>query len=168
MRPPERAELNTQAEKILSTVRAFRDSGAPLLDGPVLRDFLTADLTFHLLILKAAGNHSVMKIVTDVQMRSRVFGYRTHRRDLHHLAWVWLVHARIARAVLKHDPRAARHWMRRHVRASLRDALAAFDEQLSRQTPGRPDPSELAETMDRLVAGLMETSEDTDKPQRVG
>jgi len=159
MVPKQRTELTLLAKKMLAAIRAFRDSGDPLLDGEPLREFLTADLAFHLLLLKSACNHSVMKMVADVHMRNRVFGYRTHRRDLHHLSWVWLVHARIARAVRKHDAKRARYWMRRHIRASLRDALAAFDKQLASQMAGRSAPMDLAEAMDALVARLTQVSE---------
>ena len=31
---------------------------------------------------------------------------RPHHRTLHHVAWVWLVHARIARAVRQRDAKA--------------------------------------------------------------
>ena len=99
MAPKQRTELSLFSEKMHGAVIAFRDSESELMEGEVLRRFLTADLGFHLTILRAAENHSVLKIVGDVHMRNRAFGFRTHFRDLHHVAWVWLLHARIARAV---------------------------------------------------------------------
>ncbi len=155
----ERVELTLLAEKMRAAARTFRDSGSCVLDGEALRDFLTADLAFHLLMLRAAGNHFAMKIIADVHMRNQIFGYRTHQRDLHHVAHVWLVHARIARAVRQRNPRRARYWMRRHIRASLRDSLAVFDKQLARQLPNRVAPPNLAEAMDKLVARFMGSNE---------
>ena len=153
MTPRQRTELALYSEKMHSAVIAFRDSPNPVMEGETLRGFLTADLGFHLSILRAAENHSVMKIVGDVHMRNRSFGFRTHFRDLHHVAWVWLIHARIARAVRKHDARQAVRLMRRHIRESLKDALEAFDRQLAVQAP-RGQANGLAEAMDDLVSLL--------------
>ena len=153
MTPRQRTELALYSEKMHSAVIAFRDSPNPVMEGETLRGFLTADLGFHLSILRAAENHSVMKIVGDVHMRNRSFGFRTHFRDLHHVAWVWLIHARIARAVRKHDARQAVRLMRRHIRESLKDALEAFDRQLAVQAP-QGQATGLAEAMDELVSLL--------------
>ncbi|MEA1951238.1 MAG: GntR family transcriptional regulator [Planctomycetota bacterium] len=154
MTSKQRMELSLLCEKIHEAVSAFRDSGEEVLDGELLQSFLTADLAFHLLLLRAADNQSALKIVADVHVRNRVFGYRTHQRDLHHLAWVWLVHARIARAVRRREPKQARYWMRRHIRASLRDALAAFDRRMAGRAPGRAAPDGLTDAMDDMVTRL--------------
>ncbi len=161
MTPKERAELKTLCDKMHDAVVTMRDTKAEVLDGEPLRQFLTADLAFHLLLLRAAGNQLAMKIVADSHVRNRVFGYRSHRRGLHHVAWVWLVHARIARAVLRRDAQAARHWMRRHIRTSLRDALAAFDEQMARRTANVAAPARLTQALESLAARLMGKSTDT-------
>ena len=163
MTPKQRIELSFLCEKMHVSIIAFRDSGEAILDGELLQSFLTADLAFHLLLLRAADNQSALKIVADTHVRNRVFGYRTHQRDLHHLAWVWLVHARIARAVRRRDPKQARYWMRRHIRLSLRDALEAFDRQPPNQIPGRAASDSLAGAMDDLAARLAGDSEATGK-----
>ena len=153
MTPKQRTELTLFSEKMHAAVISFRDSGSELMDGDVLNRFLTADLGFHLTILRAAENHSVLKIIGDMHMRNRSFGFRTHFRDLHHVAWVWLIHARIAKAVRKHDAKQAVRLMRRHIRESLKDALAAFDKQLAMQTT-QGEATGLAEAMDELVSLL--------------
>lgn len=155
MTPKERTELQLLCKKMHAAAVAMRDAKAEVLDGEPLRQFLTADLAFHLLLLRAAGNQLAMKIVADSHVRNRVFGYRSHRRGLHHVAWVWLIHARIARAVLRRDPQAARAWMKRHIRASLRDALAAFDEQMAQRTAGPTAPIGLTQALEELAARLV-------------
>ena len=58
-------------------------------------------------LLRSAGNRYALKIFCDVHIRSAIFGYRSHQRDLPHLASVWLEHARVARAVRRRDAAAA-------------------------------------------------------------
>ncbi len=158
MKSQQRIELTQSLGKMHTAIRAFRDSGEKFLDGQLLCEFLTADLAFHLLLLTAAGNQLAMKIVNDVHMRNRVYGYRTHRRDLRHLSRVLLLHGRIARAVHNRDARAARYWMRHHVRASLRDVLEANDKPSSWQMADNSAPVGMAEAMDLLVERIMSTS----------
>ncbi|MBN2295312.1 MAG: GntR family transcriptional regulator [Pirellulales bacterium] len=167
MTPKQRIELSSLCEQMHKAIIAFRDSGDAVLDGEHLKSFLTADLSFHLLLLRAADNQSALKIVTDAHVRNRVFGYQTHKRDMHHLAWVWLVHARVARAVRQRDSKSAGYWMRRHIRASLRDALAAFDRQTIGRMPGRTTPDSLADAMDELVVRLAGEVDTTRKPGNV-
>lgn len=155
MTSQERNELKSLSEKMHAAATAMRDAKAEVLDGEPLRQFLTADLAFHLLLLRAAGNQLAMKIVADSHVRNRVFGYRSHCRGLHHVAWVWLIHARIARAVLRRDPQAARYWMRRHIRTSLRDALAAFDEQMAHRTRAVASPAALTQALEELASRLI-------------
>ena len=151
MSPQDMDELQRCCDRMHEAVTAFRDSGDPLLDGDLLRQFLTADFAFHLLLLRVAGNRTALTIVTDGQMRNRIFGYRSHRRDLHHLAWVWLIHSRIVRAVRRRDGRAARYWLKRHIRDSMRDALATFDRQQARQVPGPESPPDLDQIVVELI-----------------
>lgn len=150
----ERVELKLQCDNMHTAIRALREVGEEYLSGEPLKQYLVADLKFHLLLLRAANNQTAMKIVAGSRIRDYVFGDSSHRRDLHHLAWVWLVHARIARAVQQRDARAARYWMRRHIRYSLRDALLAFDERQTKQTPRVPVPSELGVVLERVVEQL--------------
>ncbi len=164
MKPGERMELSSLCDKMHAAIKAFRDSGDEVLNGELLKSFLTADLAFHLLLLRAADNQSALKIVADAHVRNRVFGYKTHRRDLHHLAWAWLVHARIARAVRQRDSKRARYWMRRHIHDSLRDALAAFDRQTAGRAPGREAQDSLVDVMDNLVSRLAGESGKISRP----
>jgi DNA-binding GntR family transcriptional regulator len=152
MRPRDVLELGRFCQQMLEAVRVFRDSGQSVMDGPLLRQYLTADLAFHLLLLRTAGNRYAAKILGDVHMRTAMFGYRSHERDLHHVARIWLYHARVARAVRQRDGRTAEYWLERHIRCSLRGALAAFDAR--RGAPPAPPPADFAEAMESLIAQL--------------
>jgi DNA-binding GntR family transcriptional regulator len=114
-------------KEIHQAIRDFRDSGKPVMQGKPLQRFLEADMGVHQLIMHAAGNQTAYKVVNDVRLRQRIFGAKSHRRDLRHLARVWLLHARMERAIRQRDAKAARHWVGQHIRKSLRAALAEFD-----------------------------------------
>ncbi|HWL09708.1 MAG TPA: GntR family transcriptional regulator [Planctomicrobium sp.] len=111
----------------------FRESGEMTMEGESLRQFLAADMAFHLVIFEAADNRTAIKIYTDVQMRNRAFGDHSHRRDLRHLNSVLQSHSDILRAFQRQDVNAAKESMAQHIENSLRDALDTFD-----QMPGLP------------------------------
>lgn len=153
--PLKRRKLQSLCDLMHESVRSLRDTRSRLLQGEALEQFLKADLAFHMLILQAAGNRTATKIVSDLRVRKRVFGFHTHDRDLYHAARVWGYHARITRALMRRDARAARYWLDRHIRQSLRDALAAFDARAAAGEPAEPSP--IDDMLDNLVADL-ETS----------
>jgi DNA-binding GntR family transcriptional regulator len=151
MLPRQVHELQQLCDEMRAAVTAFRNSGAAIMEGAPLRRYLLADLAFHLLLLRAAGNRYALKILCDVHIRSAIFGYRSHQRDLHHLAYVWLDHARVARAVRQRDAAAAQRCLEKHMQASLEAALAAFDARRPDERVA-PPPADLAKAMEALIA----------------
>lgn len=151
MRPQQIHELQRLCNEMRTAITAFRDSGAEILDGDPLRRYLLADLAFHLLLLRAASNRYALKILCDVHIRSSIFGYRSHQRDLHHLSRVWLQHARVARAVRQRDAAAAQRFLEAHMQASLDAALATFDVRQPDARVAAP-PADLAKAMEALIA----------------
>ncbi|HNX33794.1 MAG TPA: GntR family transcriptional regulator [Kiritimatiellia bacterium] len=148
-----RQELRRLCDEMHAIIVKLRSQKQQVLDGPPLVAFLTADLTFHLLLLKAAGNRLALKIVTNAYQRNHFFGHHSHRRDLHHLAWVWRHHAKIERALRRSDAESARGWMRAHITRSLADALAAFDKAAAHVADAGRDPVDdaLAQLTTRLA-----------------
>lgn len=122
-----RQDLRRSCDEMHHIAVSLRTRKNPILDGRPLVTFLTADLSFHLLLLKAAGNNFAIKIVTSAYERNHFFGHYSHRRDLNHVSWAWHHHAEIERAVRRGDPDVARRWLRTHITRSMDDALAAFD-----------------------------------------
>jgi DNA-binding GntR family transcriptional regulator len=155
MSPRERAELGVHCKSMHEAIVAMRDAKLDELADLPLQQYLAADLAFHTLLLTSAGNEMATKIVMDNRMRARIFGRRSHRRTLHHVSWVWAVHTRIARAVQKRDARQAQKWMRRHIRNSLRDALAEFDAQASAQNRRRMRSFDAAKSVDELTTAFL-------------
>ena len=123
-----RQELRRLCDEMHDIVVKLRSRKRKVLDGPALVTFLSADLSFHLLILKAAGNRMAIKIVNNAYQRNQFFGHHSHHRDLRHLSWAWMYHAKIERAIRRGDAAAAQRWLQAHITRSLNDALVAFDQ----------------------------------------
>jgi DNA-binding GntR family transcriptional regulator len=154
MKPVQLLELQKLCDQMLAAIRDFRDSKKEIMTGGPLRRYLNADLAFHLLLLKAADNHRALTIFGDVQLISSVFGCRSHRRDLHHVAWVWRYHARVARAVRRRDADAAQRHLARHMQESMNAAVDAYDARRKTATVPATAPAKLTEAVTALMAEL--------------
>lgn len=165
MTSQDRDRLQLLADEMLAAIEAMRDAGEEVLCGEPLQRYLKADLAFHMLVLQAGGNRMATKIVADARIRDSVFGQRTHHRTLHHVAWVWLVHARVARAIRRRDPQAAQHWLNRHIRSSMRDALAAFDERSGdarEKVAAAPPNQSVEELVGKILSSVSGCPDDSD------
>jgi DNA-binding GntR family transcriptional regulator len=136
-------EMDASVERMRAGARAFRDSGQSIMEGEPLRQFLSGDLDFHRLIMTGGANTTAYKIINDVHVRHAIFGFRTHRRNLRHVARALLCHARVAAAVHRQDPKAARKHLRAHIRQSLRAALAAYDAAETTDLQSSPQAAEV-------------------------
>ena len=154
MKPAQVIELQKLCDQMREAIRDFRQSKEPMMTGEPLRRYLNADLGFHVLLLKAADNRRALTIFGDVNLRSAIFGCRSHQRDLHHVAWVWLQHARVARAVRRRDPDAAQRWLEGHMRTSMDAALEAYDARRGKRLEPVENPPPLTEAMTALIAEL--------------
>lgn len=144
------AQLGQAVGQMRDAAREFRSSGARVISGDLLHKFASADMQFHLLILRAADNRLLFRTVAEILMQKQTLTFRGREHDLRLLARVWLFHARIARAVRRRDARAARHWMRAHLRDSRRNALAAFDRHLGPHGDAT-GPADLTGVVERLI-----------------
>lgn len=154
MKPAQAIELQKLCDQMRSAIHDFRQSKKPMMTGATLRRYLNADLGFHLLLLKAADNRRALTIFGDVNLRSAIFGCRSHQRDLHHVVWVWLLHARVARAVRRRDADAAQRWLEAHMQASMNAALEAYDARRGQHPQPSSQTPHLTEAMNALIAEL--------------
>ncbi|MEY4484463.1 MAG: hypothetical protein RL693_1915 [Verrucomicrobiota bacterium] len=154
MRPAQVLELQKLCDEMRTAIRKFRKSKAPIMTGETLQQYLNADLGFHFLLLKAAENRRALTIFGDVNLRSAIFGCRSHERDLHHVAWVWLQHARVARALRQRDPDAAQRSLEAHMQASMNGALEAYDARRGKRLEPVTHPPDLTQAMTALITEL--------------
>ncbi len=105
----------------------LRNDPAPVLDPPAMQRFLSADMAFHMVLIQAAGNRRIAKIVADSRVIARIFGAGRQVHDLRVVARAYRSHCRIVRAVRRGAGEAARQWMAEHIRTSMQQALDHYD-----------------------------------------
>lgn len=105
----------------------LQKSGAEALSEAKLRRLLAADMGFHLMLIQAAGNRHIMKIVADSHVLSRVFGAPRREHDVKVVKDNFRVHKDILRAVEASDSKRASELMARHIQTTLQETLEYFD-----------------------------------------
>lgn len=105
----------------------FRRSGRRFLEGAPLKRFLAADMSFHIALLRAAGNRRIMEVLSNSHILSRINTMPRTAFDEERLRRAEHFHARILAAVKKKDAEAARRETAAHIRASREEALEGFD-----------------------------------------
>ncbi len=109
----------------------LKKSKQPSLDAAQMQRLLGADLGFHLMLLRVAGNQRMMKIVSDSRLLTAIFGTQRQAHTVQVLEQTHKEHAAILEAVEQADSRAASRAMAAHIQASKRQALDAYDLQQS-------------------------------------
>jgi DNA-binding GntR family transcriptional regulator len=112
---------------------------------PLLRDWVFADLAFHMTLLRAAGNQCVIKVLGEANVMTRMFGHRTDVPaawgDPRYTGSNYAVHRNIFLAVRRHDSEAARRAMAVHMKRARKNILQRFD--WLRQAGGNGEPAAL-------------------------
>lgn len=123
--PSRLAELRGFVERMEAVGTKFFGQKKAFLEGQALRDFLSADLAFHMTIIEAAGNHRLTKLAADSHAHSRIFAADRlkHHRDL--LDEALRQHRAIYEALARHDGEEARRQVALHIERSLEHTLAA-------------------------------------------
>jgi DNA-binding GntR family transcriptional regulator len=126
-----RDEDLTLLEKSCDAIRQIavqmRDEKKPALDPAMMQRFLAADMSLHMLLIRAAGNRRIAKIVADSRAIARIFGAGRQEHTLQVVASAYRQHCRIVRALRRRDGEAARSWMADHIRRSMRETLEHYD-----------------------------------------
>lgn len=130
--PPHEIDLLDQfAIRMRDEARsAGRGGDTPLTPG-LAQEFLTADMAFHLLVLRAVGNRRIMEIASRYQVLSRLFGHPRKTATIRVVAWAYAAHRRIARCIRRRDAEGARRHMAAHIAQGRRFALQRFMSETS-------------------------------------
>lgn len=102
-------------------------SGAKALSEAKLRKLLAADMGFHLMLIQAAGNRHIMKIVADSHVLTRLFCAPRQEHDIKHVSDNYRVHQEIFEAVESSNIEQAQVLMRAHIKQTLKEALEYYD-----------------------------------------
>lgn len=146
--------LGALCDEIRDCVRAVRANGGRPNEQIVSR-IAIADMTFHIVVLRASGNAMAIKMVADMHLMSQVWGgdrgdpYQLPYRD-----WVisWREHARIFRAIRRRNGVAASGAMLAHLKHATALALRNYDIQCRAQggdSVGYEWPREVQEAISR-------------------
>jgi len=98
-----------------------------VLNATLMRRVLSADLGFHMVLLRASGNRRLMKIIADSRVLTRIFGTPRQEHDLAILEETYRYHSGILAAVKRGQADRARQLMAEHIGASMREALESYD-----------------------------------------
>jgi len=127
--PPQLEQLAILCRSIEHLAEALGSNKVDALEGRSLQEFLSADLAFHLYILRAAENKRMLKIAKESRFVSRVFHMRRMRHDIAIVLAANEFHNRILSALRAGDGAAAAKHSLEHIRRSKQETLAFFDQQ---------------------------------------
>lgn len=148
------SRLERYCSEMQSLAEQLASSGASMLEDVPLKRFLAADMAFHLLIVRTAGNARIMKLVQQTRTISRVFRMRRQRHSLKVVERAFEFHRRIADALRAGDGAAAALAMAEHIQVSRRQTLDELDCQLALADPDAPIanelPADLVEELKRI------------------
>ena len=115
--------LKSDCDHMHAAIVAMRKAKMSVMTGKPERDFLAADIDFHLTLLRASGNSLAEKIIVNAYRRNQFFGTHSHQRTLEHVASAWKFHCEILKACRSRNSKLAVKWLRDHIARSRKDAL---------------------------------------------
>lgn len=121
--------LDALCKEMKAVAEELKKKGRSVPDGAMMKRLMSADMAYHQLLIRAAGNRRMMKIVADSRLLARIFA--TPRQE-HHLGVIeetHRYHEQILDAVLTGKAEIARKLMAAHIRASMKEALEHYDQQ---------------------------------------
>lgn len=121
------AMLHALCEEVLAIAGELRSSGCERLDEAQMHRFVCADMKFHMLLLRAAGNRRIMRVVGETRVLTRIFSYRREGHDARLLERIYQYHHDILQAVESGNAQEAMERMGQHIRVSMQERLDTYD-----------------------------------------
>jgi DNA-binding GntR family transcriptional regulator len=125
--PEDSQRLDELCETFSAMEKELESSGELRLSPEAMDRFLTLDIQFHTLLLRAAGNHHILKVVRNTRVMIRTFRAQLPGHDLRQLRRITESHRRILDAIRKGDAAAAAAECGEHIRKSCAMRLAIYD-----------------------------------------
>lgn len=154
LNPSDLAVLRTLCDEVRVIADELRSSGCERLDEAQMQRFLCADMRFHMLLLRTAGNRRIMKVVAETRVLTRIFSYRREGHDARLLDRIYQYHHDVLEAVECGNPQKAMERLGEHIRASMQERLETYDRwerdnELNRIMPLPPTVLEQFQPNDR-------------------
>lgn len=134
-------------DEMLHTRELLHESGMEYLDTELMRRYRAADMGFHMVLLQAAGNQRIMKLVADSHVMSRLFWALPLVEDMGALTRTHGAHRRVLETVQRSDVEQAQAAMVDHIRTSKRVALEQWDQMQTRTRNAPVVPLNLPEEL---------------------
>ena len=154
------ARLERYCTEMRSLAKEMASSGASMLEDGPLKRFLAADMAFHLLIVRTAGNSRIMKLVQQTRTIARLFRMRRQRHSLKVVERAFEFHRRIADSLRAGDGAAAALAMAEHIQISRRQTLDELDSHLALSDPDAPIANDLPEDLVEALTRIEEEDHD--------
>lgn len=119
--------LNQLVGAVLLLKEELERSKQVRLNTEQMRRFIEIDLSFHALLVRAAGNRRIVKVVGDTRVLINIFGMRRQGHDAAQLGGIHRYHRDILDAVARRDGETAKKLMREHIRISKVERLDEYE-----------------------------------------
>lgn len=123
----ESARLNELCRQLDAMADELEERGDRRLTRKEMEQFLSIDLQYHLLILRAAGNRRIVKLVRDARLLIRILAMPHETHDLEQLRRINADHRGILDAVLAGDAARSVNLCETHIRRSMQERLEQHD-----------------------------------------
>jgi DNA-binding GntR family transcriptional regulator len=154
--PQDLGMLGRLCDEIQVIAAMVKKAPRPVVDAALMRRLLSADLGFHMVLLRASGNRRLMKIIAESRVLTRIFGTPRQEHDLAIIKETHRFHSQILKAVKRGDGEGARRLMAEHIRASMSEALDHYDRaqvRLNTRSSALGLPDDLLEDLRRIESG---------------
>jgi DNA-binding GntR family transcriptional regulator len=123
--------LNLFCHEMKRSADELKRSGARVLSDAKLSRLMAADMGFHSLLIRAAGNRHIMKIVADSHVLSQLFGAPRQEHNLKKVKESYRVHRDVLIAVERSNADLACELIAAHIQQARDEALEYFDRSRS-------------------------------------
>ena len=151
--PKQLAKLKLLVEAMGAICKEIRDSGLEKVDKKKLQDFLAVDMAFHLLVIEAAGNQRIQRIIKETKTiaESIIIRWRKHELGVN-FEETFEAHRGIYQAIKNRNTEQARERMLDHIELTKNYFLNRFDRDSNPLSTNLPDglPTDLLEKLDEV------------------
>jgi DNA-binding GntR family transcriptional regulator len=119
----ETARLESLCGQVAAITEALERRGERRLRKKEMERFLSVDLQYHLLFLRAAGNRRIVKLVYDARLLIRILSMPHETHDAEQLRRIYEDHKGILDAVCAGDAARSVQLCESHIRRSRQERL---------------------------------------------
>ncbi|WP_231604552.1 GntR family transcriptional regulator [Crateriforma conspicua] len=119
-------QIGKQLDRMTQLTERTRQSSSRSVPKKTVRSFEQADLAFHMLIIEATGNRTMLRTVGNSHLLTGIFSVARHGYDAGVMQATCDDHRRILTSLQRKKPDAARDAMAVHIRNGLEVSLAGI------------------------------------------